>query len=346
MTTPSQPLVSVVIPAYNAERTLAQTLATVLEQDYAPFELIVVDDGSQDATSSIAEAAARNAGVRVIRQSNQGVAAARNAGIEAARGAIVALLDADDVWHPSFLSRQVEALEAAGPDAALAYCLSRAILPDETVFYSAPPAHATGDVYAALVTRNFIGNGSAAIIRRDALRAVGGFDASLRARGAQGCEDLDLYLKLARRHDFACTNAYLVGYRVAPGTMSTDLFRMLLSWDLVVGAEQARNPALSPRLVRWGRSSVLRWLWINARQQGEWRRAAGFLAQAVLHDPLGTFCYMTSSMARALSRPAPRTPPAASRSRFRDCSPDAFAAEDERCAALHAARAKRIKRPG
>jgi glycosyltransferase involved in cell wall biosynthesis len=102
----SQPLVSVVIPVRNGERFLREALDSVLTQVYEPLELIVVDDGSTDRSGDIARAC----GVHVIRQEYRGLAAARNAGIAAAQGELIGFIDADDVWLPGKLERQVEYL--------------------------------------------------------------------------------------------------------------------------------------------------------------------------------------------------------------------------------------------
>jgi glycosyltransferase involved in cell wall biosynthesis len=106
----ARPLVSVIVAAYNAEATLAETLRSALAQSYRPVEIILVDDGSTDRTAEIASSFAE---VILIRQANAGVAAARNAGIRASRGEWLAPLDADDLWHPAKLERQVAAALAA-----------------------------------------------------------------------------------------------------------------------------------------------------------------------------------------------------------------------------------------
>ena len=103
----NRPLVSVVVPVYNGERYLASALKSILEQDYRPLEVIVVDDGSADDTAKIAHSYGN---VRYIYQPNQGPSAARNAGISAARGEFIAFLDADDVWAPGKLSLQMNHL--------------------------------------------------------------------------------------------------------------------------------------------------------------------------------------------------------------------------------------------
>ncbi len=288
-------LVSVVIPAYNAAATIESAVASACAQDHPAIEIIVVDDGSTDATATLAEAAGTvHRPVRVVRQPNGGVASARNRGLREARGEWVAFLDADDLWHPLKISRQVAALQAAGPSAGLAYCFSRAIDADGRIFFNATTPARSGDVYAALILNNFLGNGSAPMIRRSALIAAGGFDESLRVRGAQGCEDLDASLKIARVHDFVCVDEYLVGYRVTPDSMSSDADRMMRSWDLVMDEQWALCPTLDRRLRRCGRGRMMRWLAMNARRQGDHAQAARLLWSAAVDDPLGTLCYLAT----------------------------------------------------
>jgi len=105
--------ISVVIPAWDAARTIAETLASVLAQTRLPDEILVIDDGSTDETGRIA--AALSPRIRVLRQENRGAAAAANAGFAAASGALLAPLDADDLWPPDKLAEQDAAL-AARPD--------------------------------------------------------------------------------------------------------------------------------------------------------------------------------------------------------------------------------------
>lgn len=108
-----RPLVSVVVAAYDCERYIAATLDSALAQDHEPLEVIVVDDGSTDATAAIV----KGYDVRLVRRENGGQGAAKNAGIAAAEGDLIAFLDHDDLWAPTKISRQVEAL-AAAPAAA------------------------------------------------------------------------------------------------------------------------------------------------------------------------------------------------------------------------------------
>ena len=105
-------LVSVITPCYNGERFIAETIESVLGQTYAQWEMIIVDDGSSDGSAQIAEAyAARDGRIRVLRQANAGTACARNNAMRQARGRYIALLDADDVWEPGFLEKQLDFME-------------------------------------------------------------------------------------------------------------------------------------------------------------------------------------------------------------------------------------------
>jgi glycosyltransferase involved in cell wall biosynthesis len=108
-----RPFVTVVVAAYDSERHIAATLDSALAQEHHPMEVIVIDDGSTDATAEIVE----RYDVRMIRRANGGQGAAKNTGVAAARGELIAFLDHDDLWAPGKIARQVEAL-AAAPDAA------------------------------------------------------------------------------------------------------------------------------------------------------------------------------------------------------------------------------------
>src|SRR5215212_2053917 len=111
---PSNPLVSVIIPAFNCAGTIVTTIESVLKQSYNPIEIIVVDDGSTDNTATIVQSLAEtHASISLIRKPNEGVASARNAGIEAAQGDLIAPIDSDDLWHASKIAKQVQAFQQA-----------------------------------------------------------------------------------------------------------------------------------------------------------------------------------------------------------------------------------------
>ena len=181
-------LVSVVIPVYNGERFISRTLASVLAQTYNSFEVIVVDDGSTDLTPIIIEeAVVRDSRVRLFRKQNSGVAAARNFGISQALGELIATLDADDLWHPQKIARQVEVMQASSPEVGLVYCWSieidenDLIIPPISSLKTRKRSTAQGDVTAELARGCFIETASTPLMKRSSIDAVGGYDFHLAA---------------------------------------------------------------------------------------------------------------------------------------------------------------------
>lgn len=229
------PIVSVVVPAFNAAATIQETLHSISQQTYRNLEVVVVDDGSTDGTAAIARRhSLSDPRFRVIVQRNGGVAAARNAGIHASTGAFVAFIDADDLWHPTKIAKQMEVMLAGGPEMALVYAPFRAIDIDGRVTASPHKYGVSGWVVHRHFHTNLVGNGSATLIRRSVLEECGGFDPWLREHGAEGCEDLLLQLRIAARYRFGEVSEYLVGYRRFPGTMSSNAEQMIRSGTLAV----------------------------------------------------------------------------------------------------------------
>jgi glycosyltransferase involved in cell wall biosynthesis len=183
-------LVSVIVPTFNRAHALGDTLRSVLAQTYAEFELIVVDDGSTDATPGLLDSI-RDPRVRVLRQENRGVSAARNAGISASRGELLALLDSDDTWHPAKLERQVRFMTEGG----------WAVSQTEEIWVrygrrvNQPRSHfkSGGWIFEISLGRCMV-SPSCAMLTRAAWEGFGPFDERLPA-----CEDYHLWLKIAAR---------------------------------------------------------------------------------------------------------------------------------------------------
>lgn len=246
------PLVSVIVPAFNAATTLRRTLDSIRAQRHSNLQILVVDDGSEDGTREIALQAAReDARVQVLAQANRGVARARNLGLRAASGDFVAPIDADDLWHPEKISRQVAAMLAAGPRAGFAYCWYRAIDEDDRVLYDGPTWRVDGDILLRHIVVNVVGNGSALLARRELVVACGGYDASLFDRGMQGVEDFLLQLQMAHTHEVVVVPEYLVGYRQSRGSMSSDGTGMARSARAMM-ERVAELCADTPHVIRWG----------------------------------------------------------------------------------------------
>ena len=178
------PLVTVVVPAFNAERTLAETLRSVLSQTYRNIEVFVVDDGSTDGTAGVARSfAADDPRLTLIRKENGGCASARNLGIARARGPFIAPIDADDLWHPTKLEKQVSAALAAPEPPGFVYCFFRPIDADANLARPIAPYACRHRVLVHHLHMNFVGNGSGPLLSRAAALEVGGYDERFDRRG-------------------------------------------------------------------------------------------------------------------------------------------------------------------
>jgi len=276
------PLVSVVVPAYNAEAFIATTLISAAYQTYERLEIVVVDDGSTDRTAEVVrEFAVHDPRVKLLQQANAGVAAARNHGIRMAQGSLIAPLDADDLWERTKIERQVACFRGSDDRLALVYSWSHSIDDEGRIMrWKANRPEAQGRVFHQLIEANLIGNGSTPLMRKDRVLEVGGYDPELRAREAQGCEDWKLYLSLAERYDFAVVPACLVGYRQTTGMMSRNLRAMRRSYDLVFDDIRRRHPEL-PEAV-WRRNATFFAVWLASLDVSAFRP----MVAALREDPL------------------------------------------------------------
>jgi glycosyltransferase involved in cell wall biosynthesis len=212
-----QGFVSVLMPAHNCVRFVAQAVDSVLSQDYQPLELIVVDDGSTDGTAELL--AGYGDRVRLLRQTNRGPAAARNRALSVARGDLVAFIDGDDVWLPGKLSAQVAYLRAY-PAPKLVYGHWREWRPDANGAWPDPLAFANGYddssidlsqsgwVYPQLLLDSIV-HTITALMPTELLRTVGGFDEELKVG-----EDYDLWLRLSRVVEMHKMSMMMAAYRI------------------------------------------------------------------------------------------------------------------------------------
>jgi GT2 family glycosyltransferase len=295
------PLVSVIVAAYNAAPYIEATCRSALAQTHRALEIIVVDDGSTDDTGAIvARLAAADSRLRVIRQPNRGVAAARNAAIAAACGAFIAPLDADDLWDPEKIARQLEAIERAGPDAVMAYCWWAWIDVHGHVLDRSPRWRVEGAVLERLVEVNFTGSASVPLFRRDALDAVGGYDVTLRDRDCQGCEDWDLALRMASRGTLAVAPATLVAYRRRTDSMSAACATMWRSRVAIMDALVARTPTIDPRVLRHSQGQFALYLAGVAYWSGDIPGAVRWMLRA---GPIRLLAAVLPHVVRLLTRP-------------------------------------------
>lgn len=202
--------VSVIIPAFNAAATIGRAIDSVLAQQVPLTEVIVIDDGSTDGTvAAVNQHIGRGENVRLIAMAaNCGVSAARNAGIAVATGEFLAFLDADDIWLPGKLSKQLAKI-GQDPGIALVSCNSQLIAPNGVAIkeghLNRPPVEGPA-AWKTLLVYNFIPTPT--VLTRTALvKALGGFDVSLDVG-----EDLDLWIKLGLQGRIAILPDILVNY--------------------------------------------------------------------------------------------------------------------------------------
>jgi len=294
----AEPLVTAIVPAHNAARYVQATLDSLRRQTDSALEILVVDDGSTDDTAErVARAAEQDGRLRLIRQPNAGVAAARNRGLEEARGDFIAFVDADDVWYPRAIERLRQRLQAAGEDCGLAYAWCVTLDESGRLEGDFRAALIQGHVSSTLVCHNFIGCASATLIRRDCLDEIGGFDCRFRARGAQGCEDWDLYLRLAAKYTFAAVPEFLIGYRKHAQSMSTDWDAMVRSHEEMLAAIRSRGEVLPRGFERFSRSSFCLYLSRESARAGRRRDSRRLLWQALTASPGWTLLRVSLSPA-------------------------------------------------
>jgi glycosyltransferase involved in cell wall biosynthesis len=259
-------LVSVIVPAFNAAGTIAQTLYSICDQTYRNLEILVVDDGSADATRDIVRQIAQaDPRIRLIEKTNGGVASARNLGVRQCRGEFVAPIDADDLWHPTKIAKQMQAMRKIGESCGLVYTWYAGIDQAGRMLSAKHKPPEEGHALIAMCRGNLIGNGSGALMRKRAMLDAGLYDPALRSRNAQGCEDLKLYFAIAERHLFAVVKEHLTGYRQCEGGMSSDVLQMERSNAIVTAQCQERYPLYS-ELFRKARTGFLNGLFVRAVQ--------------------------------------------------------------------------------
>jgi glycosyltransferase involved in cell wall biosynthesis len=281
-----RPLVSVIVPACNAAPYIQQTVSSVLEQTYTNLEVLVVDDGSTDETSAVVRSiSAEDSRVRLLHQANAGVAAARNYGIREARGEFIAPLDADDIWFPRKLERQVESMVSAGSSVGLVYTWV-AVIDSQGHIIESSVRNLQGDVLVDLVFSNFIGCASDPLIRRTCLEAVGGYDPWFREQEAQGSEDWDLYLRLAEQCEFRVVPEFLASYRRTPDSMSRQYMSMERSHRLIMERIRRRHPEFPPRIFRWSSANYCAYLVSKSYAKGRYWQSARYVLRSIWNDPL------------------------------------------------------------
>jgi glycosyltransferase involved in cell wall biosynthesis len=227
-------LVSVVIPTYRHRDFVLLALESVWAQTFTDYEAIVVNDGSPDDTDELLRPLADAGRIRYLRQENAGQAAARNRGIEAARGEFVALLDDDDLWPADKLAWQVAEMRR-DPQLAVVYGRAGCIDADgkETLPRDAngepivlPWETPCGDVLDAFIRQNWILSPGQCLVRTAALRRLSEWPPFDPDPALRGCDDWDLWCRLAEQGPFLFQDRVALRYRFHPGNASRNVLQM------------------------------------------------------------------------------------------------------------------------
>lgn len=213
------PLISVIIPVYNGEKTIRETIESVLNQTWTDFEVLVINDGSKDSTLNIVSSI-KDSRLRVFNYTSAGVSVSRNRGIAQAAGEYISFIDADDLWTPDKLEAQLKALQA-NHSAAVAYSWVNYIDERGEFIRSGQHRNMNGDLYEEFLLYNLLESGSNPLIPKQALTEVGGFDQEL-----THAEDWDMWLRLAARYHFVVVPSPQILYRISANSATANILKM------------------------------------------------------------------------------------------------------------------------
>jgi glycosyltransferase involved in cell wall biosynthesis len=206
------PLVSVIVPSYNTAKYVPDAVRSILSQSYQNLEVHVVDDGSKDNTREVMQQFAADPRVIYHYQENRGESGARNTGIRAAKGELIALLDADDLWMPRKLELQVPCF-AAHPKVGVVYTNTVHVDANNQEIATYRTARHNGRITEKLFGENFV-TGATSMFRREC------FDGELYDESLKTCADYDISLRLSVKYEFFYLDEITYRYRIWPGQVS------------------------------------------------------------------------------------------------------------------------------
>jgi len=279
------PKVSILIPSYNAAHFLPMALESVLSQTYPDFEAIVIDDGSTDNTREVVKGfMAKSPKIKYFFQENQGLPSARNRGIKESTGEYLALLDADDQWLPNRLQEGVKVLDA---DKTVGLVHANITFMDADNHVISIPQRKVeflnGNVFDHIFLRNADISCPTVIFRKDCCDAVGLFDTKLTGLG---CEDRDLWLRIAQKYPFAYIDRVLANYRVTANSMSRNIQKMIQARLYVVDKYCPEHDTSKAELRQKALSKIYRDLGDDALLKKDFAHARHEYEKAIRYDPL------------------------------------------------------------
>lgn len=251
------PMISVVIPAYNAAQFLPATITSVQQQTFTDWELLIINDGSTDDTVEvIRQYKQRDARIHLINQVNQGVSAARNCGVENSQGKIIAFLDADDRWLADKLRRHLEHLQS-NPDLGVSFAQVEILNQGGESSGQVSSARLTNLKSEHFLYENPTSTTSNWVIRKEVFTQVGGF-----CRDMSYSEDLEWLLRVSATTDWriAGIDKVLTQYRTSSSGLSSQLYQMEAGWNRLVEKAKTYAPQLVERHFTLAQALHLRYL--------------------------------------------------------------------------------------
>lgn len=277
-------IISVIIPVFNGEKTIKETVDSVLNQTFTQFELIIINADSTDSTLEIISQI-QDPRIKIFSYPQANVAVNRNRGFHHSIGEFITFIDADDLWTPDKLEAQYNAL-LENPKAAVVYSWTDAI--DEQGKFLRRCSHGTwqGDIYAKLLLDDCIGSGSNVMIRQNVLAKVDGFNELL-----TNAQDSDLWLRLAAITDFICVPKVQIFYRILPNSMSSNILGLEESNLKIIHSAFTHEKAASlQHLKQYSIANLYKYLSYKALDVSPGKQkplqVLRILAKAMTSDPL------------------------------------------------------------
>ena len=215
--------VSIIMPTYNRADTLPRAIQSVLDQSWLHFELIIIDDGSDDGTEQVVRSFEDNR-VHYIQSDHRGASAARNVGIAQAKYDAIAFLDSDDQWHKDFLTILTNCLTGATPETGVVFCGYWYFSESQKTYRPAECAFVAGDIMEEVIKGNFIAL-PAALVKKICFDQCGGFDESLPCR-----HDWELWIRIARQWQFQYVDKPLLNVYQSQSSISTNYKYLVEGW--------------------------------------------------------------------------------------------------------------------
>jgi len=293
-------LVTVVIPAYNAENTIKLTIESALTQSHTDVDIVVVDDASTDSTGElIAREFNSHPKVTIITcKVNAGVCRARNSGIRYARSDLILCLDADDILHPNAISvllnsiiEQQNIVMAYGATVTMS---EKGLLDRDSPLVLRPTDQK--DFFQGFLARNLVGHGSGILFRKSLTQKFNFFDENMRKNGGEGCADWMFYLNASRVGRIVAVPALTICYRTGSNTMSSNGDSMISSHAQLIIKAQELKPDLNRVLLKGNTARFSSRFIVSFLLNGRFLRATGLFVNLLRSDPKYSIIYIKNNI--------------------------------------------------